>query len=135
MQKNLKRNGNPLHDFYSLNLQTLDWTTIENVGFQEGIHGHTLTKVSAREILVIGGQLSSQEVSHQVKVFHVDDQEWRDETPLPNEITQHQGQGLFMHKAVPAPKENGIFIYCIGGFIDRDKEKHPNFMAILDVHC
>ena len=114
-------------------MQTMQWTQIPNTGFGKGICEHSLTKVSSKEILLVGGA-QADGVSNKVKLFDAEKGEWRSEADLPTEVTGPDG-GLRLHRSISVPKGNGVFVFCVGGFVDRRQEKHPDHIAVLDINC
>ena len=122
-----------LGDFYTLNLHTFQWTQIADTGFPGEICDHTLSKVSPREILLTGGGLTSG-ISNQVKLFDVEVGKWRDEAALPVEVSGPNG-GLRCHEAISVPREDGVFVICVGGYCNLKMTEHPTHMALLEIRC
>ena len=111
----------------------MQWTQIPNTGFSEGISDHSLTKVSSKEILLVGGRQAGA-VSKKVKLFDAEKGEWRSEADLPTEVTGPDG-GLRGHRSISVPKENGVFVFCVGGHVDCRDIEHPDHIAVLDINC
>ena len=120
-------NGRCFNDFHALNLQTMQWTKIEETGLLEGISRHSLTKVSEKDIVLVGGDLETIE-SNKLMIYNVKKGQWREKAPLPVEVA-----GLLLHGAIHVPNEDGVFILCVGGFVNRQLKNHPNAMALLNI--
>ena len=67
------------------------------------------------------------------KLFDVEKEEWRDKAELPTEVTGADG-GLRRHNVITVPKENGVHVFCIGGFVGTRWEKHPDHITVLDIN-
>ena len=106
-----------------------------------------------------GGNPWNDEISDQVQTFDVEKYEWKDEAPLLVQLGGNEGGGggghggggtaaagvgggaaaatggggLLGHQAVDSPSDNGVTIICLGGFIDKSGETHPNHMAVFDL--
>ena len=93
--------------------------------------------MSSKEILLIGGR-QAKGVSKEVKLFDVEKEEWRSVTHLPIEVTGADG-GLWLHKSISVSKEDGVIVFCVGGYVDhivdRQGERHPDHIAVLDINC
>ena len=71
--------------------------------------------MSPSHLFLVGGRHdSSPRHSNKVMIFDADKREWREEAPLPPEAVGERG-GLYDHRAVEIPTENGVAIICIGG--------------------
>ena len=120
-----------LNDFFALNLETMQWTKIGESGFQEGIDDHSLTKVSEKEILLVGG-VHKYGVSDKVKLFNIDEQTWRVAARLPLDVAGGE-EGLHRHDAIHVPNENGVFVFCVGGYVDLQWRNHPKRLVLFDI--
>ena len=114
-------------------MQTMQWTQIPRTGFTEEISDHSLTKVSSKEILLIGGR-QAKGVSKEVKLFDVEKEKWGSVTHLPIEVTGADG-GLWLHRSISVPKEDGVIVFCIGGSVDCYRNPHPDHIAVLNFNC
>ena len=115
-----------LDDMYELNMTTLTWTRLQGNGARS--RGHSLTRISSKHLLPIGGYHGfGLGVSNKVWVFDSSDSSWREEEALPEEF----GEGLDSHQAVAAKTEKGIAVVCLGGRVDHDE--HPDKMIIFDI--
>ena len=118
-----------LRDFMALDMTTLQWTRILDTGFTVGVSDHTISRVSEKEILLIGGNLGSA-VSNRLMVFNVDDESWQEQGCLPPDLVGAEG-GLKYHRTVDITTDSGIFVVCIGGNIDVAQEKYAEAMPIF----
>jgi len=123
------RNG-ALNDFLVLDMDTLMCDTIEDAGFPTGLYAHTLTPISANQLLLVGG--AGGRMSNRVKIFNADKLEWKDEESLPSTMVGDEG-GLMYHRAVTAQTEQGKTLLCIGGWIDSAMTKHPSHIAAFRI--
>ena len=105
--------GGRINDFMMLDMKKLEWTKIPNTGTSlgRGICDQTLSKISDRELMLVGGQTGYY--LEEVRIFDSVTSEWKDEDPLPMEICQESG--LAQHRAVEIPKPNGVYVICVGG--------------------
>ena len=104
------------NDFFELNMVTLNWVRVETTGFQRGINWHTLSRMSPSHLFLVGGSRDNYPMfSDKVMIFDADKREWREEAPLPPEAVDREGGGLYNHRAVEIPTENGVAVICIGG--------------------
>ena len=126
-------NSQPLNGFHWLNLHTFQWTGIQNTGFHEGIRSHTLIPISEKDIVLVGGDNGTR-ISNKVKKFrdYAYDYGWTELGPLADEVMENAG--LLGHSAIHVPNEDGVFILCFGGYVDKPPKKHPNVMALLKIY-
>ena len=120
--------GGRLRDFYVLDLTSLVLTEIANFGFPRGMDDHTITRVSDRHLLFVGGG-DHENISNEVKLFDTEGFLWKDLAPIPEEV----GAGLKLHRAVKFLKEDGCSVICLGGYVDLAMKKHPSSMIVFDV--
>ena len=73
--------GQNLNDFMAINMITMQWTKFTDSGFTDGVCDHTITRVSEKHILLIGGNLGST-VSDRVLLFDVEDRAWTEQDSL-----------------------------------------------------
>ena len=118
-----------LQDIHKLDMKTLQWTAMED---SASLCHQTLSTVSNREIMSIGGLLNGS-ISNQVRLFDVEKYKMKDEVPLPQEEFGGSEGGLMAHRAVEFPRDNGLSIILVGGYINKDLTKHPDHMIMFDV--
>ena len=127
--------GRPLSDFFVLDMKSLRWTVIKETGFSSRIDGHSLSTISASQLLLIGGisrrRCGSSSSTASWKVFNVNEAEWSEEEPL--SPTFGFGGALMSHRAVTRQEENGVTVICVGGRLGSYYDfKHPDHMAVLE---
>jgi len=124
-------NGVALNDLRVLNLRRLEWSKIDGAGFSSALCVQTLSPISRTQLMMVGGN-SPGGITNKVWVFDAAKSVWKENEPLPAEFGG-SGGGLMMHRAVEIPKENGVFVLCIGGYVDAELKKHPEHFILYDV--
>ena len=134
-------NGIWLNDLHvlKLNSEKLEWTRIASdglTGFSMGLCYHTLSAISDTQIMMVGGDgkagaFGNDKIMNKVWIYDAKKCRWKEDEPLPAEF----GAGLLMHQAVEIPKENGVFVLCIGGYVDTGRTKHPEHLVLYDFRC
>ena len=122
-----------LNDFYALHLEKMQWTRLETTGFVCGIRDHSLVKVSEKEIMLVGGELDFG-VSNKVALFDIDELEWKEVLSLPEDMTGADG-GMHRHQTIHVQVVHGVFVYCIGGYVDSQMENHPSHLTLVEIKC
>ena len=126
-----------LRDFLSLNLKTMIWTTIEETGIPRKLYHQTLTPITEREMLVVGGNPGGSEVTNKVKIFDTKKSRWRKEGALPSAtLGGGSSGGLKMHRAVKVPRDDGkdgVYVVCLGGYVNSASKIHPSHVTVFDV--
>jgi len=123
--------GVGLNDLRVLNLRRLEWSKIDGAGFSTALCGQTLSPISRTQLMMVGGNPGGG-LSNKVWVFDAAKSVWKEDEPLPAEFGG-SGGGLKCHRAVEIPKENGVFVLCIGGYVDAGLKKHPEHFILYDV--
>ena len=120
-----------INDFLVLDLINHEFTRIRESGFPRGMRDHTLSPISATELLVVGGG-DYKFVSNRVKIFNTEKYEWVEKDPLPAEFGGSEG-GLWYHKAVTSQNENGATVFCLGGYIDKSERIHSSHITAFEI--
>ena len=107
------------NDMLMLNMESMIWTRLLNGG--PCAWGHSLTRISSRKFLLIGGSRSDD--SKKVLIFDADDSAWR------KQKMALEGS-IYGHRAVAAKTDAGISVYCLGGEAYR---KTPNNITVFDI--
>ena len=96
-----------LNDFFQLDLQTLQWSKISEVGLSHATDGHSLSVISPSQLLLVGGLDSNLTM-----IFNADNSSWAEDERLPAEF----GNYLSGHKAVEVRKDGRVVkVICLGG--------------------
>ena len=114
--------------FFMLNLLTMQWSKIMHQSNLNRLFEHTLTRISASQLLLFGGNVDDV-VSDRAAIFDVDEAQWKEETSLSSEAGEPRG--LVRHKAFPVWTEGRLSVICIGGYTDW--KTHPDHILVFDV--
>ena len=117
-----------------IDMKIMEWTRIENSGIINGLHYHSLTRVSLSQLFLVGGDqgIDTKGVSNQASIFDVDKSEWKELPSLSHEFGGKRG-GLKQHQAFTLKRiDDGVSVVCIGGFVDENFQRHPDRYAIFD---
>ena len=117
----------PRNDFFILDMETLIWTRIKATGLPRGIEGHTLSRMSSSQMMLVGGKMESMGSSNAVLIFDAVKEEWREEAPISPEAGVN---GCYNHYAFPIPTDEGVVIVIIGG---RDDAKPSDLMLLFEI--
>ena len=102
-----------------LDLQTNLWTELKEFGLPRPIAWHTLTFVSQKQIMLLGGAKDwmGKGASDLVMLYNTATSTWTESQRLPWDF-YGEGTGLSDHKAVAVRKGKRVSkVICLGGFL------------------
>ena len=114
------------NDFYVLDMDSFNLIEIHKTG-HNSIEAHVSVSLSETFILFVGGLTYG--VTNKVKIFDAKKRQWKNEEPLSSEL----GAGLAWHQAISFPREDGLSVLCLGGFLDYLWQQHPSYMVLFNV--
>ena len=121
--------SNLLRDFFMLDLQTNLWTELKEFGFSRPNAYHTLTFISQKQIMLLGGaeEYSGKGASDLVMLYNTTTSTWTESQGLPLDFYSKgigfygKGTGLSSHKVVAVRKGKRVSkVICLGGHVGRE---------------
>ena len=112
-----------------LDLQTNTWTKLEGFGPSQTVAFHTLTFVSQKQIMLLGGaeHWDGRGASDLVMLYNTATSTWTESQRLPPDF-YGEGTGLSEHKSVKVKKGDRVSkVICLGGYVG-EKEYSSNLL-------
>ena len=86
-------------------------------------YGHSMTRISKNKFLVVGGK------SNQVWVYDTVTSTWTEISPIHTIF----GDRYDHHRAVVVHRENGVSVFCLGGYNPALPGRIPDKMLVFDI--
>ena len=106
-----------------LDLQTKTWIELKGFGPSGSVAYHTLTFVSQKQIMLLGGaeDFGGESASDFVMLYNTATSTWTESQRLPRDF-YGKGTGLSLHKAIAVKKGNRVSkVICLGGKVGEKK--------------
>ena len=106
------------NNIFQLDLKQRKWFKFEEFGFSKGIKWHSLSAISSRQFMLIGGRGRFQD-SKVAMIYDTKRRSWGVGPSLPSDIFSGvQDPTYHMHKAVEVKEGERVSkVICLGGFL------------------